>query len=130
MDDLRSADVDFITIGQYMQPTKKHHRVDRWVTPDEFREYQAMAKGKGFASRRDAVNAVQLSCRRGFCRIGEKRRRSWPRLCQIDRASMHAARTSLLNFVALNWWFASLGVLYEQIAPYRAPTALFASTAI
>ena len=48
MDDLRSADVDFITIGQYMQPTKKHHRVDRWVTPDEFREYQQMAWGKGF----------------------------------------------------------------------------------
>ncbi len=48
MDDLRSANVDFITIGQYMQPTKKHHRVDRWVTPDEFRDYQAMANGKGF----------------------------------------------------------------------------------
>ena len=36
MDDLRSADVDFLTIGQYLQPTPKHHAIDRFVTPDEF----------------------------------------------------------------------------------------------
>jgi lipoic acid synthetase len=48
MDDLRAADVDFITIGQYLQPTPKHHRVDRFVTPDEFESYRKMAYGKGF----------------------------------------------------------------------------------
>jgi lipoyl synthase len=48
MDDLRSAQVDFLTIGQYLQPTSKHHRVDRFVTPDEFDTYRQMAYGKGF----------------------------------------------------------------------------------
>jgi lipoic acid synthetase len=48
MDDLRSADVDFITIGQYLQPTKKHHPVLRFVTPDEFASYDSVARAKGF----------------------------------------------------------------------------------
>jgi lipoyl synthase len=48
MDDLRSADVDFITIGQYLQPTKKHHAVIRFVTPDEFKGYETVAYTKGF----------------------------------------------------------------------------------
>jgi lipoic acid synthetase len=48
MDDLRSADVDFITIGQYLQPTKKHHPVVRFVTPDEFASYDSVARAKGF----------------------------------------------------------------------------------
>ena len=48
MDDMRAADVDFLTIGQYLQPTPKHHRVDRFVTPDEFADYAALARGKGF----------------------------------------------------------------------------------
>ncbi len=48
MDDLRAADVDFITIGQYLQPTPKHIAVDRFVHPDEFAEYAQMARGKGF----------------------------------------------------------------------------------
>jgi lipoic acid synthetase len=48
MDDLRSADVDFLTIGQYLQPTPKHHRVDRFVTPEEFESYRKQALGKGF----------------------------------------------------------------------------------
>ncbi|PQO23922.1 lipoyl synthase [Rhodobacteraceae bacterium WD3A24] len=48
MDDMRSADVDFLTIGQYLQPTAKHHAVDRFVTPDEFRAYEKAAWGKGF----------------------------------------------------------------------------------
>ncbi|RMH48718.1 MAG: lipoyl synthase [Alphaproteobacteria bacterium] len=48
MDDLRSADVDFLTIGQYLQPTPKHHRVDRFVTPEEFAAYEKAARGKGF----------------------------------------------------------------------------------
>jgi lipoyl synthase len=48
MDDMRAADVDFLTIGQYLQPTPKHHRVDRFVTPDEFAAYEKAAYGKGF----------------------------------------------------------------------------------
>ena len=48
MDDMRAADVDFITIGQYLQPSPKHHRVDRFVTPEEFAAYEAAARGKGF----------------------------------------------------------------------------------
>ena len=48
MDDLRSAEVDFLTIGQYLQPTPKHHVVDRFVTPEEFKHYETMAYGKGF----------------------------------------------------------------------------------
>lgn len=48
MDDLRAADVDFLTIGQYLQPTKKHAAIDRFVTPDEFKSYEKMAYGKGF----------------------------------------------------------------------------------
>jgi lipoic acid synthetase len=48
MDDLRAADVDFLTIGQYLQPTRKHAPVDRFVTPEEFEGYADMARGKGF----------------------------------------------------------------------------------
>ncbi len=48
MDDMRSADVDFLTIGQYLQPTPKHHPVERFVTPEEFAEYAAIGAAKGF----------------------------------------------------------------------------------
>ena len=48
MDDQRSADVDFLTIGQYLQPTPKHARVDRFVPPEEFQRAEAVARGKGF----------------------------------------------------------------------------------
>lgn len=48
MDDLRAADVDFLTIGQYLAPTPKHAPVDRFVTPDEFASYAQVARGKGF----------------------------------------------------------------------------------
>jgi lipoic acid synthetase len=48
MDDLRSADVDFLTIGQYLQPTKKHHAVIRFVPPEEFKSYETIAYSKGF----------------------------------------------------------------------------------
>jgi lipoic acid synthetase len=49
MDDLRSADVDFLTIGQYLAPSRKHHPVIRFVTPDEFKGYETIAMSKGFA---------------------------------------------------------------------------------
>ena len=48
MDDLRSAEVDFLTIGQYLQPTPKHHPVMRFVTPEEFAEYATIGRAKGF----------------------------------------------------------------------------------
>jgi lipoyl synthase len=48
MDDMRSADIDFITIGQYLQPTRKHAAINRFVTPEEFKAYEAVAYSKGF----------------------------------------------------------------------------------
>ncbi len=48
MDDLRSADVDFLTIGQYLQPSVKHHPLERYYHPDEFKELEVIAKSKGF----------------------------------------------------------------------------------
>ena len=48
MDDLRTADVDFLTMGQYLQPTRKHHEVVRFVPPDEFASYAEVALAKGF----------------------------------------------------------------------------------
>lgn len=48
MDDLRAADVDFLTIGQYLQPTPKHHPLIDYITPQEFEDYATMARGKGF----------------------------------------------------------------------------------
>jgi len=48
MDDLRAASVDFLTIGQYLQPTRKHAAIDRFVTPDEFHAYRRIAEDKGF----------------------------------------------------------------------------------
>ena len=48
LDALRAADVDFLPIGQYLQPTPQHHAVDRFVPPDEFAAYEKAAYGKGF----------------------------------------------------------------------------------
>ena len=48
MDDMRSAGVDFLTIGQYLQPTRKHAAIDRFVTPEEFGGYEEIARSKGF----------------------------------------------------------------------------------
>jgi len=48
MDDMRSAGIDFLTIGQYLQPTRKHAAVDRFVTPEEFGGYEEIARAKGF----------------------------------------------------------------------------------
>ena len=48
MDDLKSADVDFLTIGQYLQPSVKHHPLDRYYKPEEFDELKTIAKSKGF----------------------------------------------------------------------------------
>ncbi len=48
MDDMRAADVDFLTIGQYLQPTPKHHPVAAFITPEAFATYEKAARGKGF----------------------------------------------------------------------------------
>jgi lipoic acid synthetase len=48
MDDLKAADVDFLTIGQYLQPSVKHFSLDRYYTPQEFKELKTIAKSKGF----------------------------------------------------------------------------------
>ena len=48
MDDMRMADIDFLTLGQYLQPTPRHAAVDRFVPPDEFADYASMARAKGF----------------------------------------------------------------------------------
>ena len=57
MDDMRAADIDFLTIGQYLQPTPKHHAIDRFVTPEEFAAYEKAAYGKGFLT----VSATPLT---------------------------------------------------------------------
>ncbi len=81
MDDLRSADVDFLTIGQYLQPSRHHHVVDRYVTPEEFRAYEKAAQGKGFLM----VSATPLT--RSSYHAGE------------DFARMRAAREAKLGRV-------------------------------
>ncbi len=48
MDDLRSADVDFLTVGQYLQPTRKHHPIKEFVRPEQFKAYESIAYAKGF----------------------------------------------------------------------------------
>lgn len=48
MDDMRAAQIDFITIGQYLQPTRKHHKIIRFMPPEEFKSLERIAKVKGF----------------------------------------------------------------------------------
>ncbi len=74
MDDMRAADIDFLTIGQYLQPTPKHHRVDRFVTPEEFAAYEKAAWGKGF-SMVSATPLTRSSYHAGddFARLRENR---------------------------------------------------------
>jgi lipoic acid synthetase len=48
MDDMRSADIDFLTMGQYLQPTPRHAKVEEFVTPQAFNAYAAIARAKGF----------------------------------------------------------------------------------
>jgi lipoyl synthase len=78
MDDMRAADIDFLTIGQYLQPTPKHQRLDRFVTPEEFKSYETAAYGKGFSM----VSATPLT--RSSYHAGD------------DFARLRAARTARL----------------------------------
>ena len=67
MDDLRSADVDFMTIGQYLQPSKKHHPVISFVTPDEFKSYETIGLRQGLPDGRvEPADALLAPCRRRF----------------------------------------------------------------
>jgi lipoic acid synthetase len=79
MDDMRSADVDFITMGQYLQPTPKHAKVEEFVTPQAFGAYGAIARAKGFLQ----VAASPLT--RSSYHAGE------------DFAAMRAARQAKLS---------------------------------
>jgi lipoic acid synthetase len=64
MDDLKAADVDFLTIGQYLQPSTKHYPLDRYYTPKEFEDLGTIAKAKGFLSSIFITfNKILLSCR-------------------------------------------------------------------
>jgi lipoic acid synthetase len=84
MDDLRSADVDFLTIGQYLQPTRKHHAVASFVPPDEFEAYEKVAYAKGFL----LVSATPLT--RSSHHAGDDfrklRERRWGDGCQTKSA--------------------------------------------
>lgn len=82
MDDLRAAGVDFITIGQYLQPTPKHAAVDKFWTPDEFKQLEKMARAKGFLM----VSASPLT--RSSHHAGE------------DFAKLRAAREAKMNAAA------------------------------
>jgi lipoyl synthase len=77
MDDLRSAEVDFLTIGQYLQPTRKHHAVMRYVRPDEFKSYEMVAYSKGFLLV-SASPLTRSSHHAGddFAKLKEKRRQA------------------------------------------------------
>ncbi|MCC0063970.1 MAG: lipoyl synthase [Defluviimonas sp.] len=81
MDDMRSADVDFLTIGQYLQPTPKHHAVLRFVTPEEFKGYETAAYGKGFLM----VSATPLT-RSSYHAGDDFARLRAARLQKLDRA--------------------------------------------
>ncbi|MBE3638463.1 lipoyl synthase [Mangrovicoccus algicola] len=81
MDDMRAAGVDFLTIGQYLQPTPKHHAVARFVTPEEFASYEKTAWGKGFLMV-SATPLTRSSYHAGddFARLRENRLRKLGRL--------------------------------------------------
>jgi lipoic acid synthetase len=79
MDDMRAAKVDFLTIGQYLQPTPKHHAVERFIPPEEFADYATIGGAKGFL----LVSSSPLT--RSSHHAGD------------DFARLKAARTALLK---------------------------------
>ncbi len=90
MDDLRSAEVDFLTIGQYLQPTPKHHQVMRFVTPEEFQSYATVGAAKGFL----LVSATPLT--RSSHHAGEDfARLKAARLANVDAPSLDPQRARL-----------------------------------
>ena len=95
MDDLRAAQVDFLTIGQYLQPTPKHHPVARFVTPDEFDGYRRR-HGKGFLMV-SASPLTRSSYHAGddFARLRAARAASTPRLRTYRQMPTHAEQKVL-----------------------------------
>ena len=106
MDDLRAANVDFLTIGQYLQPSRKHHPVVRFVTPEEFKAYETIAYAKGFLM----VSASPLT--RSSHHAGEDFARL--RAARAARAALRRAKSSPA------WWDERVSGLAETI---RKPLA-------
>ena len=78
MDDLRIASVDFITLGQYLQPSKTHHPVKRFVSPETFHQYKTVAEGKGFLMvAASALTRSSYHAGNDFVRMKEKRKNSF-----------------------------------------------------
>jgi hypothetical protein len=96
MDDLRSADVDFLTIGQYLQPTRKHHAVARFVPPDKFESYEKIAYARGFLLV-SATPLTRSSHHAGddFLRLRERRRGAGDQYDQV--AGCVARRSELIT---------------------------------
>lgn len=79
MDDLRAAEVDFLTIGQYLQPTPKHAAVARYVTPEEFESYAVLARAKGFLMVSSSpLTRSSYHAGEDFQRLKEARDRQYP----------------------------------------------------
>jgi lipoyl synthase len=79
MDDLRAAEVDFLTIGQYLQPSRKHAEVKRFWTPDEFRALEAIARAKGFLMvSANPLTRSSYHAGEDFARLRQARAAAWP----------------------------------------------------
>jgi len=89
MDDLRSAEVDFLTMGQYLQPTRKHHPVVSFITPDDFKAYEQVAYAKGFLM----VSATPLT--RSSHHAGDDFRKLRDRRRQLAPGSIGSAAPAL-----------------------------------
>ena len=74
MDDLRSAQVDFLTIGQYLQPSPKHFPLKRYYNPEEFKDFETIAKAKGFLLVSSSpLTRSSYHADEDFCRLKEER---------------------------------------------------------
>lgn len=83
MDDMRCANIDFMTIGQYLQPTKKHANVERFVTPDEFKYYERVAYSRGFLLVASSpLTRSSYHADDDFAKMKEKRLESLKEKCQ------------------------------------------------
>ena len=85
MDDMRSAGIDFLTMGQYLQPTPRHATVEEFVTPDAFKAYAAIARAKGFL----LVAASPLT-RSSYHAGDDFRQMRAARQAQVEKASARA----------------------------------------
>ena len=74
MDDLRSAQVDFLTIGQYLQPSPKHFPLKKYYNPEEFKDFETIAKAKGFLLVSSSpLTRSSYHADEDFCRLKEER---------------------------------------------------------